>query len=253
MPPSTIGKSLRAARRRRGWTREELAHRASLSVAAIAQIETGRRTDVRISSVVALADALEVSVDHLAGVAVTPARVTLRHRALIYRDADEFLAGTAGFLQEALERGEGALAVAGQERIDLLRDALGAQATDVELYDSAAWYSSPLDALARYRAYLEEQLAAGSTWMRIVGEPVWNGRSPAETIEWIRYESIINLVFASAPATIVCPYDAASLPADLLELARCTHPELAGPAAVDGSADYIDPEELLIRQAHAAR
>jgi hypothetical protein len=44
----------------------------------------------------------------------------------------------------------------------------------------------------------------------------------AEFAEWFRYESMINLSFASAPATIVCTYDARSLPDSVLVSARRT-------------------------------
>ncbi|MCU1676331.1 MAG: sensor protein [Frankiales bacterium] len=61
----SIAEALRQARMRRGWTREDLAHHSGVSYGAIAQIEAGRRTDVRLRSLVALADALDVSVDAL--------------------------------------------------------------------------------------------------------------------------------------------------------------------------------------------
>ena len=57
--------ALRAARARAGWSRETLAHHSGVSWSAIAQIESGRRRDVRLSSLSALADALGVSVDEL--------------------------------------------------------------------------------------------------------------------------------------------------------------------------------------------
>src|SRR5580765_8167247 len=65
MPTNGIARWLRAARKRRGWSRETLAHYAGISGAAIAQIESGRRADPRVSSLVRLADALDVSVDEL--------------------------------------------------------------------------------------------------------------------------------------------------------------------------------------------
>ena len=63
----SIAAALRRAREDRGWSREDLAHHSGVSYGAIAQIETGRRTDVRLRSLVALADALGVSVDALLG------------------------------------------------------------------------------------------------------------------------------------------------------------------------------------------
>ena len=58
MPASRIGESLKAARERLGWSREALAYHSGVSWSAIAQIESGRRKDVRLSSLSALAEAL---------------------------------------------------------------------------------------------------------------------------------------------------------------------------------------------------
>jgi DNA-binding XRE family transcriptional regulator len=63
----SIAEALRRTREARGWSREELAMHSGVSYGAIAQIETGRRNDVRLRSLVALADALGVSLDELAG------------------------------------------------------------------------------------------------------------------------------------------------------------------------------------------
>ncbi|MGD0195929.1 MAG: helix-turn-helix transcriptional regulator, partial [Candidatus Dormibacteria bacterium] len=62
---SRLALSLQSARERRGWSRETLAHRSGLSWAAIAQIESGRRREVRASTLLALSSALGVSVDYL--------------------------------------------------------------------------------------------------------------------------------------------------------------------------------------------
>jgi transcriptional regulator with XRE-family HTH domain len=75
LPLDDIGPSLRSARERRGWSRETLAHVSGVSVAAIAQIESGRRKDIRLSSLSALATALEMTLDQLAtGAAPTGSR-----------------------------------------------------------------------------------------------------------------------------------------------------------------------------------
>ena len=62
---SGLAVSLQRLREAKGWSRETLAHHAGLSFAAIAQLETCRRQDPRLSTLVALARALEVSLDEL--------------------------------------------------------------------------------------------------------------------------------------------------------------------------------------------
>jgi hypothetical protein len=81
----------------------------------------------------------------------------------------------------------------------------------------------------------------------VVGDPVWAARSAAEITAWFRYESLVNLAFASAPATIVCPYDTRTVPDDVIADARRTHPDVTQ-ASVDleGPA-YQEPEDFLLQ------
>jgi transcriptional regulator with XRE-family HTH domain len=63
--PEGIGPVLRRLRQERGWNREALAYHSGLSWAAIEQLENGRRQDPRMSTLMALARALEVPVGEL--------------------------------------------------------------------------------------------------------------------------------------------------------------------------------------------
>jgi len=244
---SRIGASLKAARARLGWSRETLAHHSGVSWSAIAQIESGRRRDVRLSSLSALADALGVSVDYLIGTAATAPKL-LEHRVLAYGSDEEYLATAIPFLTEGMERSDCLLAVTTEAQIELLRDTLDDRAEDVEFADSADWYRSPDAALKGYRTFVNENFEAGAAWIRIVGEPVWAGRSDAEITAWTRYESILNLAFASSPATIVCPYDMRSLPVEVVADARLTHPEVAHGIDATANPAYRGPEDFLVDQ-----
>jgi transcriptional regulator with XRE-family HTH domain len=243
---SRLGASLRSARERVGWTRETLAHHSGLSWAAISQIETGRRQEVRLSSLVALAGALGVSVDYLAGSVATLSPELLRHRVLVYGSDEEFLATTVPFLRDGLARSEAVMAVTTRRRLGLLGDALGDDARRVEFRDSRRWYSSPSDASNGYRAFIRERFERGASWIRIIGEPVWTGRSETEVGEWIRYESMLNLSMAWSPATVVCPYDARRLSNRVLTAAQCTHPEVAAAGDVSTNPAYLDATEFLL-------
>jgi transcriptional regulator with XRE-family HTH domain len=246
MEVSRIGASLKAARARLGWSREALAYHAGVSWSAIAQIESGRRKDVRLSSLSALAEALGVSVDHLIGTKAAIAPQLLEHRVLPYGSDEEFLSAAVPFLVEGIERSECLLAVTTQTQIGFLRDSLGDRTEHVEFADSAEWYRSPNAALNGYRAFVTERFEAGAAWIRIVGEPVFVGRSDAERAAWARYESILNLAFASAPATIVCPYDMRALPAEFVADALRTHPEVAQGSDATVSPTYRGPEDFLL-------
>lgn len=64
---NTIGDRLRRVRREHGYTQEELASRSGLSTDLIAKLEQGRRSSARITSLMRLANALDVDLTELTG------------------------------------------------------------------------------------------------------------------------------------------------------------------------------------------
>lgn len=246
MAASQIGSVLRGARERAGWSRETLAYHSGLSCAAIAQIESGRRQDVRIASLAALAEALGVTIDYLFSGSGASQSTLLEHRGFIYDSDGHYLETVVPFLRDGVLHGDAVLAVTTNPQIRLLRKALGDDAAGVDFRSSAAWYRSPMEALNRYRTYLDRRLEGGSRWIWVVGEPLWAGRSDAEIDDWIRYEAIINLSLADRPATIICPYDARSVAPTIVVSAHWTHPALASDGELTPSSAYYDPEALLV-------
>jgi len=242
---SRIGESLKTARARLGWSREALAFHSGVSWSAIAQIESGRRKDVRLSSLSALADALGVSIDYLAGSTAALSSHLFEHRLLTYGSKEEYVEAVVPFIAEGLEQAHAHLVVATPPQISLLRESLDDRAEHVEFADSADWYTSLAGALNRYRAYVKEKLEAGGVWIRVVGDPVWAGRSDTEIAAWFRYESLVNLAFAAAPATIVCAYDASSFSEAVMSVARATHPLGHGGVLTDSGA-YRETEDFLL-------
>lgn len=55
-----FGTNVRAARTARGWTQEDLAHKAGLAPVQVSRIERGRR-EIRLTTFLRLVEALEVS------------------------------------------------------------------------------------------------------------------------------------------------------------------------------------------------
>jgi hypothetical protein len=195
---------------------------------------------------VALANALGVSVDYLVGSEATLSPELLRHRVLVYSSDEEYRATTVAFLRDGIARSEPALVVTAQRQLALLRDALGDDARHVEFRDSSEWLRTTRGAWNGFLTFLRDRFQSGAPWIRIIGEPVWTGRSPAEVIEWIRFESMLNLLLASSPATMVCPYDARGLPDTVLTAAQCTHPEVALAGDVTRNPAYREPVEFLL-------
>ncbi len=245
-----IGGRVRAARQRRGWSREALAFHAGISWSAISQLESGRRRNLRPSTLAALAGALEVTVDYLVSGAGGGPEM-LEHAGLIFESDDELVAAGGAFLSAAVDRSEVGLAVTTAHHCDLLRHHLGDRAGRVEFADQASWCATPGGALARLRAFVNGHLAAGAHWVRILIEPGAPGRRVAEAAAWGRYESLLNLVFESTPLTVLCAYQAGALTPDVL----ATHPHTVGAdAGLVANDGFLDPVEfVLTADSRAAR
>jgi transcriptional regulator with XRE-family HTH domain len=224
-----------------------LAYHSGVSWSAIVQIESGRRKDIRLSSLSALADALQVSVDHLIGTAAAAGPPQLfEHRVLVYDSDEGFLAAALPYLDEGIEHSDRLLAVTTEAKTELLRDELRDRSGRVEFASWAEWYRSPRDALRRYAEFVREQVTAGTVWIRVVAEAAWTSETDAEIADWERYESLVNLVFASAPATILCTYDERELHPSVVAGAHCTHPEIVRGVEASRSTEYRQPEDVLL-------
>jgi CheY-like chemotaxis protein len=168
------------------------------------------------------------------------------HEALVYSTVEEFLAATLPFVCEGLGADEPILVVTKATNLVPLQESLNADACRVAFADSSEWYRSPVAALASYERYVDEQLGRGAGRVRVVGEPVWPGTSARAIAEWTRYESVINVAFATTHVSFICPYDAGALPSRIVADARRTHPLLRDGPNTRPSPDYLDPE-LFVR------
>lgn len=241
---SGISDRLRAARERLGWSREELAFRADLSWSAIAQVESGRRRNLRPRTLAHLAAALGVSIDYLVnGQPTTP---MLSHQALLYEGSEEFAEGAGQFLLEGVEQSEASIVITNKRNLKVLRRWLGGAADHVELMDSAGRLTSPEAATESFRQFLTAKLQEGAVWVRVVGEPIWDGRSPAEVRLWTRHESLINLVFAGSPLSMLCCYDVSAIDPAIVREAHVTHPQTIQRGETVESAEYRDPAGFVL-------
>jgi len=165
------------------------------------------------------------------------------HQALCYGSDEAFLDGTLAFARDGLDAGDAVLAVVKKSDTALLGRALGSRSRDVEFVDADDWYRHPSRTLGQYHAYCAEH--GTDRRVRIIGEPVWAGRTDFESREWMRYESLLNVAFADSAHWILCPYDTRTLPADIVRAATRTHPELVcGPREFTPSAHYADPADF---------
>ena len=145
-----------------------------------------------------------------------------QHEALFYSGEDDFVAQAGEAIRAARCEDAATLVVVSARKIERLRRELGDEADDVQFADMAAVGANPARIIPAWRRFAESN--PGRPLLGI-GEPVWAGRNDAELSECHIHESLLNVAFEDAQEfRLVCPYDTESLPADVLDEARCSHP-----------------------------
>ncbi|TMR94834.1 anti-sigma factor RsbA family regulatory protein [Nonomuraea basaltis] len=164
------------------------------------------------------------------------------HPALIYRSDLEYVAATTAFVREGLAAGEPvAVAVPGRN-LAMIEAELGADAEAVRLLDMSVAGRNPGRIIpAVLRDFADRH---PHDRVRIIGEPIWPGRSAAEYPACAQHEALINLSFAGRPATILCPYDAVGLDSAIIREAARTHPVLRDVSGEWHSDDYA-PDRVV--------
>lgn len=159
------------------------------------------------------------------------------HPALFYRNTEDYLAALLPFVHEGLAAGDPVAVAVPGENLRLIRDALGAAADTVRLLDMREAGRNPGRIIPGVlRAFADAQPAGRR--VRIVGEPIWAGRTETEYPACVQHEALINAAFAGRVATILCPYDVRRLDERVLADAYATHPTVipcgAGPERDSG-------------------
>jgi anti-sigma regulatory factor (Ser/Thr protein kinase) len=164
----------------------------------------------------------------------------LIHQALLFDSPSAFLAAAVPFVTEGVHRGDTVIAVTSSDNSALLREHINGAAEHVTFLPAEGWFDSPGRTLDAHHRRIDA-LPGDTGILRVLGEPVWDGRDPLETSEWGRYESVINVALAGSRAWVMCGYNSLTLPAEIMDDARRTHPELAVGTAREASATYADP------------
>ncbi|MBZ3906004.1 sensor histidine kinase [Streptomyces griseiscabiei] len=166
------------------------------------------------------------------------------HPALFYRGDEQYTAGTVPFLAEGLAAGEAVAVAVPGPRLALIESALGADAAGVEFLDMTRAGRNPGRIIPGVlRAFADAHPAER---VRIIGEPIWAGRSAAEYPACVQHEALINAAFQGREATILCPYDADGLAPEVLADAHATHPVVID-TGVERASDAYDPGHVVAR------
>ena len=178
----------------------------------------------------------------------------VHHSVLLPRTTGELVEAVVPYVRAGLARGDAVQVNLVARRVADVEAALGADAERVCFTDTDAWQPSP----GRRLRALEDALAAVRAQgghLRLVGECAWPIGMPAALVaEWERYDAVLNEALAGEPIELLCVYDAASLPAAVLEHAARLHPEHGvAPASPNGSvvgaatlAAELAPEALAV-------
>lgn len=166
----------------------------------------------------------------------------LVHQALFYLDAEEYVTGVERFLRDGLERAEPVLVAVPNSHLDVLRSAMGPDVDGVRFVDMATAGRNPGRIIPTLLyAFAQEHPARR---VRIVGEPIWPGRTQAEYRAAVQHEALTNVALADQAATILCTYDRLGLDDVALADARRTHPVLVEGGVAERSVDYADPRAV---------
>ncbi|WP_375487944.1 anti-sigma factor RsbA family regulatory protein [uncultured Mycobacterium sp.] len=159
------------------------------------------------------------------------------HSALLYRSEQEYIDLVVASISEALNNYEPVWAAVPGDKLASLCDALGplADETDVTLADVTEVGRNPARLLGVAGGFAQRHRHRP---VRLIGEPVWAGRTAVEYPACLQHEALVNLAFDGHRGTGLCLYDASQLADTVLADARITHPLICVDGSYQRSADY---------------
>ncbi|MFD9394364.1 anti-sigma factor RsbA family regulatory protein [Streptomyces sp. NPDC060000] len=166
------------------------------------------------------------------------------HPALFYRTEQEYVDRTVSFVQEGLDLGEPVAVAVPGPNLELIRTGLGPDAQAVHLLDMTVAGRNPGRIIPGVLRAFADAHQRGR--VRIIGEPIWAGRSAVEYPACAQHEALINAAFEGRPVTILCPYDEAGLAEEVLADARITHPTVVA-RDTEQVSDAYDWRSVLTR------
>lgn len=159
----------------------------------------------------------------------------LSHQAIMYDGPDDYLRAVLPFLRDDAGEPGPVLAAVPPPTAALLRAGLDGQQGAVSFADMTELGRNPGRIISAIWEFIGRNPGRR---VRFIAEPFWPARSAAEAREAVRHEALINLAFAGAPVTVLCPYDAGRLDPRILASAARTHPVIGTARAQRASLHY---------------
>jgi anti-sigma regulatory factor (Ser/Thr protein kinase) len=167
------------------------------------------------------------------------------HPALFYRTEQEYTRQTTAFLREGLTDGEPmAVAVPGPN-LELIKTGLGGDAEGILFLDMTEAGRNPGRIIPKVLRGFADAHPKGR--VRIIGEPIWAGRSAIEYPACAQHEALINAAFEGRAVTILCPYDEVRLDPQVIADAKITHPTLISGDGRESVSDAYDWQAVVDR------
>ena len=166
-----------------------------------------------------------------------------RHAALFYAGDDAYAESLVPFIRAGLDAGEPILVMVPGRKVELLRNGLGGDASEVHFADMTEVGANPGWIIPAWRDFVEERAEPG-TRLRGIGEPIWAGRTPDELVECQRHEALLNVAFeGEAPMDLLCPYDESVLDRGVIDEAFRSHPVVLEDGNFVDSSTYVGVEK----------
>jgi anti-sigma regulatory factor (Ser/Thr protein kinase) len=147
-------------------------------------------------------------------------------------------------VRDGIAAGEPVAVAVPPQNLAILAGGLGADAGSVRFLDMTQVGRNPGRIIPGVlRAFADSH---PQQRVRIIGEPIWPGRTEVEYPACVQHEALINRAFDGREVSILCPYDIDGLDAVTLKDAAVTHPVLIAGDREWISGDYC-PDAIVDR------
>lgn len=165
------------------------------------------------------------------------------HTAFFYTTQQEYRDRLLAVISEAVQADHAVLVAVPAPNLAVLAEGLDGLAADVVMTDMNQVARNPTRILGELLGNFVDKHRDQP--VRVIGEPIWPGRSDLEYPACVQHEALINQAFTGQDVTVICPYDVTQLDAEVVADARRTHPVLWQNGILEHDNAAYAPEAML--------